>query len=87
MTILSSDAIEVINHEALVTVALNQGYNAFHPVYDNGIDLILHGQRLRPRLEFAVRSRPAYTERTFLQRPRPRRNTATALLSDRIRRS
>jgi len=42
MTVLSSDAIEVINRNALVTVALNQGNNAFLPVYDNGIDLILH---------------------------------------------
>ena len=44
MTVLSSDAIEVINRNALVTVALNQGYNAFLPVYDNGIDLILHNE-------------------------------------------
>ena len=44
MTGLSSDAIEVINRNALVTVALNQGYNAFLPVYDNGIDLILHNE-------------------------------------------
>ena len=44
MTVLSSDAIEVINRNALVTVALNQGYNAFLPVFDNGIDLILHNE-------------------------------------------
>jgi hypothetical protein len=42
MIVLSSDAIEVVNRNVLVTVALNQGYNAFLPVYDNGIDLILH---------------------------------------------
>lgn len=41
MTKLTSDAIEVVNRNALVTVALNQGYNAYLPVYDNGIDLIL----------------------------------------------
>ena len=41
---LSSDAIEVVNRNALVTVALNQGYNAYLPVYDNGIDLILHNE-------------------------------------------
>lgn len=38
---LTSDAIEVVNRNALVTVALSQGYNAYLPVYDNGIDLIL----------------------------------------------
>ena len=38
---LTSDAIEVVNRNALVTVALNHGYNAYLPVYDNGIDLIL----------------------------------------------
>jgi len=44
MIALSSDAIEVVNRNALVTVALGQGYNAFLPVYDNGIDLILHNE-------------------------------------------
>ena len=38
---LTSDAIEVVNRNALVTVALNRGYNAYLPVYDNGIDLVL----------------------------------------------
>lgn len=38
---LTSDAIEVVNRNALITVALYQGYNAYLPVYDNGIDLIL----------------------------------------------
>jgi hypothetical protein len=44
MTKLSSQIIEVINRNALVTVALNQGYNAYLPVYDQGIDLILHNE-------------------------------------------
>lgn len=44
MIVLSSDAIEVVNRNALVTVALNQGYNAFLPVYDNGVDLIPHNE-------------------------------------------
>jgi hypothetical protein len=39
---LTSDAIEVVNRNALVTVALSLGYNVYLPVYDNGIDLILH---------------------------------------------
>jgi hypothetical protein len=33
---------EVINRNALVTVALDQGYNAFLPVYDGGVDFILY---------------------------------------------
>jgi hypothetical protein len=46
MTKLTSDAIEVINRNALVSVALNQGYNAFLP-------------RLRQRHRLAVpNSRP-----------------------------
>jgi hypothetical protein len=44
MTKLSSQIIEVINRNALATVALNQGYNAYLPVYDQGIDLILHNE-------------------------------------------
>ncbi|MES2753667.1 MAG: hypothetical protein V4659_03285 [Pseudomonadota bacterium] len=44
MTKLSSDAIEVVNRNALVTVALGLGYNAYLPVYDHGIDLILHSE-------------------------------------------
>jgi hypothetical protein len=44
MNKLTSDAIEVVNRNALVTVALKQGYNAYLPVYDNGIDLILHNE-------------------------------------------
>ena len=38
---LTSDAIEVVNRNALITVALHQGYNVYLPVYDNGIDMIL----------------------------------------------
>jgi hypothetical protein len=44
MIVLSGDAIEVVNRNALVTVALNPGYNAFLPVYDNGVDLIPHNE-------------------------------------------
>ncbi len=41
---LPSQAVEVINRNALVIVALKQGYNAYLPVYDHGIDLILHNE-------------------------------------------
>ncbi len=33
---------EVINRNALVTLALQNGYNAFLPVYDRGVDFILY---------------------------------------------
>lgn len=32
---------EVINRNVVVTLALEQGFNAFLPVYDGGIDFIL----------------------------------------------
>lgn len=36
---------EVINRNALVTLALAKGYNAFLPVYDGGIDFILYNEQ------------------------------------------
>ncbi|MEO6298642.1 MAG: hypothetical protein ABIO62_03300 [Paracoccaceae bacterium] len=33
---------EVINRNALVTLALESGYNAYLPVYDAGVDFILY---------------------------------------------
>jgi len=33
---------EVINRNALVSLALAKGYNAFLPVYDGGVDFILY---------------------------------------------
>ena len=36
---------EVINRNMLVSLALDKGYNAFLPVYDSGIDLILYNER------------------------------------------
>jgi len=44
MTKLSSEAVEAINRNALVTVALKRGFNAYLPVCDEGIDLILHSE-------------------------------------------
>jgi hypothetical protein len=34
--------IEVINRNTVVSLALEQGFNAFLPVYDGGIDFILY---------------------------------------------
>ncbi|MDJ0977652.1 MAG: hypothetical protein QNI87_03875 [Erythrobacter sp.] len=47
MTTLSGDAKEVIYRNQLVSIALKQGYNAYLPVYDSGVDLILHREEDR----------------------------------------
>lgn len=38
---MPAEAIEVINRNALISIALKQGYVAYLPVFDPGIDLIL----------------------------------------------
>ncbi len=40
---MKSHQIEVINRHRLISHAIEKGFNAFLPVYDDGIDLILHG--------------------------------------------
>jgi hypothetical protein len=47
MVKLVTEAIETINRNALVTTALRQGYVAYLPVYDPGIDLILYNTTTR----------------------------------------
>ncbi len=37
----SGHVIEVINRQRLIALAMERGYNAFLPVYDDGIDFIL----------------------------------------------
>jgi len=37
-----SQVIEVINRNTVVSLALDQGYNAYLPVYDGGVDFILY---------------------------------------------
>lgn len=39
-----AEVTEVINRNALISIALTQGYVAFLPVYDPGIDLILYSE-------------------------------------------
>ena len=36
---------EVINRNTIVSLALEQGYNVFLPVYDGGVDFIFHRER------------------------------------------
>jgi hypothetical protein len=38
----ASTITEVINRNVVVTLLLKQGYNVFLPVYDDGIDFIVH---------------------------------------------
>jgi hypothetical protein len=40
MAKLPGEAIEVINRNALVSLALTRGYIAFLPVYDGGVDFM-----------------------------------------------
>jgi hypothetical protein len=42
MSRYSSQVREVINRNTVVSLALEQGFNAFLPVYDGGVDFILH---------------------------------------------
>jgi hypothetical protein len=40
-----SQVTEVINRNTVISLALAQGFNAFLPVYDGGIDFVLHRER------------------------------------------
>jgi len=42
MSRYKSQVREVINRNALVSLALEAGYNAYLPVYDGGVDFILY---------------------------------------------
>jgi hypothetical protein len=42
MSRYSSQVREVINRNTVVSLALEQGFDAFLPVYDGGVDFILH---------------------------------------------
>jgi len=44
MSRYKSQVREVINRNSLVSLALANGYNAFLPVYDGGIDFILYNE-------------------------------------------
>jgi len=40
-----SQVREVINRNTVVSLALDQGFNAFLPVYDGGVDFVLYRER------------------------------------------
>jgi hypothetical protein len=54
---LSGGAIEVVNRNALVSLALTKGYIAFLPVYDAGVDLILYNEVTNDVLKVQLKSR------------------------------
>ena len=45
MTQFKSQIREVINRNAFVSLALEAGFNAYLPVYDRGVDLILYNEQ------------------------------------------
>lgn len=48
---------EVINRNTVVSLALDQGYNAFIPVFDGGIDFILYREADGALLKVQLKSR------------------------------
>jgi hypothetical protein len=40
-----SQVREVINRNTVISLALDQGFNAFLPVYDGGVDFVLYRER------------------------------------------
>jgi hypothetical protein len=45
MSRFQSQVREAINRNTFISLALEQGYNVFLPVYDDGVDFILHHER------------------------------------------
>jgi hypothetical protein len=52
-----SQVSEVINRNTVVSLALKQGYNAFLPVYDGGVDFILYRENDRHLLKVQLKAR------------------------------
>lgn len=48
---------EVINRNVVVSLALEQGFNAYLPVYDGGVDFILHREAQAGRPETTTDTR------------------------------
>ena len=57
MAKLPSEAIEVINRNALVSLALARGYVAYLPVYDAGIDFILYNEATNDVVKVQLKGR------------------------------
>jgi hypothetical protein len=52
-----SQASEVINQNTVVSLALQQGFNAFLPVYDGGVDFILYRESDRELRKVQLKGR------------------------------
>jgi hypothetical protein len=57
MTINHSQVREVINRNIVISLALEQGFNAFLPVYDGGVDFILYRESDRELRKVQLKSR------------------------------
>jgi hypothetical protein len=57
MTINHSQVREVINRNIVISLALEQGFNAFLPVYDGGMDFILYRDSDRELRKVQLKSR------------------------------
>jgi hypothetical protein len=57
MTINHSQVREVINRNTVISLALEQGFNAFLPVYDGGVDFILYRESDRELRKVQLKSR------------------------------
>jgi hypothetical protein len=57
MTINHSQVREVINRNIVISLALEQGFNAFLPVYDGGVEFILYRDSDRELRKVQLKSR------------------------------
>ena len=57
MTINHRQVREVINRNIVISLALEQGFNAFLPVYDGGMDFILYRDSDRELRKVQLKSR------------------------------
>jgi hypothetical protein len=57
MSRFSSQVSEVINRNTVVSLALGQGFNAFLPVYDGGVDFILYRESDRELRKVQLKGR------------------------------
>ncbi len=57
MSRFRSQVREVINRNAFISLALEQGYNVFLPVYDDGVDFILHSEEKNETLKVQLKGR------------------------------
>lgn len=57
MSRFRSQVREVINRNVVVSLALQQGFNAYLPVYDGGVDFILHREAQAGRAETSTDTR------------------------------